>query len=84
MYSSDDVKITYGSSIEATGTLLQSTHPAQPVELLVSELQLLGECNTEVGHVITVTIPGVHNTWEQYSIGTDCIIYSCNCPYIYL
>ena len=47
-------KLTNGSSLSATGRLLQSTGHQQPVELLIETIEVLGQCNPktyEIGHL---------------------------------
>ena len=40
--------ISYGSCVELEGTIAKSIGPKQPVELLASNIKVLGNCDTEV------------------------------------
>lgn len=77
-YSPD---INYGSSIEAQGDIMQSTHPKQPVELQTSHVTLLGECNTEVC-VYTLILSSI--TFTNVYLYT-CInsLYNSWCSFLY-
>ena len=41
-------KLNLGCAVAVNGVLVESTHPSQRVELQVSEIDLLGECDPTV------------------------------------
>ena len=43
-----------GMSVQLEGTLVPSTHPKQPVELLLSAIDVLGDCDPQVNNTIII------------------------------
>ena len=45
---SESLDLSLGASVQLEGKLVASTHPKQPVELVVSTVNVLGSCDNNV------------------------------------
>ena len=45
---SESLDLSLGASVQLEGKLVVSTHPKQPVELVVSSVSVLGSCDDNV------------------------------------
>ena len=50
-------ELTLGCSVEVTGTLLESSHSGQAVELQADSINLVGQCNPQVREIAPVLAP---------------------------
>ena len=45
-----------GMSVQLEGTLVPSTHPKQPVELSLSDINVLGDCDPQVNNTLIIIV----------------------------